>query len=100
RTELVQRIRSWWLIVSIFTLVIIMEPQRLGGFLRVRQFFGSQRVSFDCPDAAGRSARAVLGVSIDPCAVLLGRSSLVWHVYHLHSRICVSLTSDAHGYRR
>jgi predicted CDP-diglyceride synthetase/phosphatidate cytidylyltransferase len=100
RTELVQRIRSWWLIVSIFTLVIIMSRNISVAFFAFVTFFGSQRVSFDCPDAARRQARAVLVVSIDPCAVLLGRSSLVWNVYHLHSRVRVSLTADAYGDHR
>lgn len=101
RSELVQRIRSWWIIVGVFTAAMVMSRNVSVIFFAVVSFLALKEYLSIVPTR--RADRRVLFwayLSIPVQYYWVVQACLVRDVHYFHSRIRVSAASDAHGHHR
>ena len=82
--ELRARVRTWWMIVGLFALAMLLNRGGAILFFAVRQRARAPRVSDARSAARRRLADTVLGLLVHSAAVLVDLSRMVRDVHHLH----------------
>ena len=95
--ELVLRVRSWWVMITIFAIAIVVSRTTSLVFFGLVSFLALKEFLSMVPTRRADRRGAAVGLSGDPAAVCLGRAGMVRHVHHLRAGLHVPAVAGADG---